>query len=412
MPKLRLTTPAVERLRPPPAGQVEFYDTTLPAFGLRISYSGTKSWFVMARIHGKLSQFTLGRYPDLCLADARSAARVTLQNAKGGRDPRLIEAEERRRKERERRDTFQATATLFIDRYVEPRLRSNTAREYRRILQGDDTRDWHDRPMVSLSRDDVAEIVVRIEKRGSSAAADRALAYLSKFFNWCEEQGIIAVNPAARVRASSRSRPRDRVLSIGELECVWDALQVFPGLFGPFFQILVLSGQRRGEVAGMKWDELKDLDHENAVWELAGHRTKNGQAHLVPLTAQVRKILQALPGTGPLVFSTTTHTPISGFSKAKRLLDEMVDQRRKQIGLPPLRPWTLHDLRRTMVTVMNERLGIVPHVVEATINHLSGPAKRGVAGVYNRALYMEDRRHALRMWAEYVTALDRSAMAA
>src|SRR4051794_16826821 len=102
MAKLRLTTPAVERLRPPPAGQVEYYDTTLPAFGLRISYSGAKSWFVMARVHGKLNRFTLGRYPNLCLADARAAGRATLQHARDGRDPRLLEAEQRRRKERER----------------------------------------------------------------------------------------------------------------------------------------------------------------------------------------------------------------------------------------------------------------------------------------------------------------------
>ena len=405
MPKLRLTTPAVERLRPPPTGQVEYYDTALPAFGLRISYFGSRAWFVMGRVDGKLTRFTLGRYPDLSLADARAAARVTLQHARAGRDPRLIQAEERRQRERERRATFEATTTLFLKRYVAPRLRPNTAREYRRVLQGNDTKEWRDRPMVSFSRDDVAGLVSRIEDRGSPAAADRALAYLSKYFSWCEEEGILEANPAVRVRSSSPIRSRDRVLSIAELQCICDALRVFPGVFGPLFKILMLTGQRRGEVAGMTWEELKNLEGDNPIWELAGQRTKNHQAHLVPLAPKVAQILRNLPRTSSLVFSTTSRSPISGFSKAKRLLDETAEHQRERMGLPALLPWTLHDFRRTTVTVMNERLGIAPHVVEAVVNHISGPAKRGVAGVYNRALYLNERRDALCRWASYLDGL-------
>ena len=152
----------------------------------------------------------------------------------------------------------------------------------------------------------------------------------------------------------------------------------------------------------MRWEGLKELECNNAVWELAGHRTKNGQAHLVPLAPKVAQMLRNLPRTGPFVFSTTTHSPISGFSKAKRLLDETVNCGRERSGLAPLQPWTLHDFRRTTVTIMNERLGIPPHIVEAVINHISGPAKRGVAGVYNRALYLNERREALCRWSDYV----------
>src|SRR5919107_1464906 len=112
-----------------------------------------------------------------------------------------------------------------------------------------------------------------------------------------------------------------------------------------------------------------------------------------------KDILAAQPRTGGIVFSTTGTTAVSGFSNAKRQLDEIVGTVRHQAGHPPLSAWTLHDFRRTMVTIMNEGLGIAPHVVEATVNHVSGPAKRGVAGVYNRALYLEDRRRALTSWS-------------
>src|SRR5215212_7131353 len=132
MPKLRLTATAVERFQPPKAGQVEYYDTHLPAFGLRISYSGTKAWFVMTRVDGRLTRVTLGRHPALSLAEARDKARLLVEHARAGGDPRHLEAEERRRREKERHTTFEHVADVFMTAYVERELRPNTAREYRR----------------------------------------------------------------------------------------------------------------------------------------------------------------------------------------------------------------------------------------------------------------------------------------
>src|SRR4051794_14819674 len=105
------------------------------------------------------------------------------------------------------------------------------------------------------------------------------------------------------------------------------------------------------------------------------------------------------------VRAVTGTRALSGFSKAKRQWDGRIAEQRAEAGLSPLPSWTLHDLRRTMVTVMNEQLGVAPHVVEAVVNHTSGVAKRGVAGVYNRALYLCERRKALKLWAEHVLAL-------
>ena len=152
----------------------------------------------------------------------------------------------------------------------------------------------------------------------------------------------------------------------------------------------------------MRWEEVEGLGTDEAVWKLPHTRTKNGRSHLVPLTPVVQALLIELPRTGPLVFSGTSATAAQALAKRRGSSMSVIDLIRREGGQGPLPDWTLHDLRRTMVTTMNEHLGIAPHVVEAVVNHVSGPAKRGVAGVYNRATYLQDRRNALREWAAYV----------
>ena len=378
---------------------------TCPRSGYACPIQGTKAWFLMTRVDSKLTRITLGRYPALSLAEARDKARHLLERAKAGDDPRKMEAEERHRKIRERHNTFEKVAALFMDHYVDRKLRPNTAREYRRILQGRDTQQWRLRPITSLGKVDVLELIQRIEARGSPAAANRSLAYISKFFNWCAEEELITTNPAGRISAVSANSSRDRVLTEDELPCIRTALQSFSWPFGPLFRLLLLTGQRRSEVAGMRWDELRGMGTPAALWDLPAHRTKSGQPHLVPLSPAVHDLLSAMGPRGPWVFSTTGQTVVSEFSRAKRMLNSQIAEMRNAKNLASLPPWTLHDLRRTMVTTMNERLGIQPHVVEAIVNHTSGAAKRGVAGVYNRALYLDDRRDALRAWESYVLGL-------
>jgi integrase len=159
----------------------------------------------------------------------------------------------------------------------------------------------------------------------------------------------------------------------------------------------------------MLWSELHDLEGGGAHWQIPGQRTKNKQSHLIPLSPVVRYLILTLPRVGDLVFTTTGKTPVSGFGKVKARIDSRVNDLRRRDGLEPISPWTFHDLRRTMVTTMNEKLGIAPHVVEAVVNHMSGLAKAGVAGVYNRALYLRERTTALQSWAEYVALLGETA---
>ena len=124
MPRVNLTAVSVEKLRPPSSGQVEYYDRRLPAFGLRVSYRGSRSWFLMTRVDGKLARLTLGTYPALSLADAREKARGTARLVSEGKDPRTVAAEAKRQQDAERANTFEACAADFLRNYVERRLRT------------------------------------------------------------------------------------------------------------------------------------------------------------------------------------------------------------------------------------------------------------------------------------------------
>ncbi len=402
MPKLHLTAAGVQKLRLPEKGQVDWFDTMLPGFGVRTSYNGSKAWFVMVRAKGKLVRSTLGRFPAMALAEARERARQIKLEAQAGVDPRTRKREALAAEELKHANTFARLAEEFMETYAEPNLRASTVREYRRCLLGQDTLHFADRPVSEISKRDLLNVVDQMVGRGSKGAAGRMLAYLSKFFSWCVDREVIEVSPVARIASPQPTRSRDRVLSSDELRAVWLAFDAEGYPFGPLFKLMLFTGQRRGEVTGMRWDELHDLDTAKPFWQLPGERTKNHHPHVVPLSPDAITLIESVSKDGEFVFSTTGKSPVSGFGKAKARIDRLLANTDS-----PLSPWTLHDLRRTMVTVMNEELRIAPHVVEAIVNHVSGSAKRGVAGIYNKALYMDDRRTALAAWERWLSELRR-----
>lgn len=203
---------------------------------------------------------------------------------------------------------------------------------------------------------------------------------------------------------------RDRVLTDEELSAYWNASADLLYPFGPFFRLLALTLQRRNEVAGMKWSELApDL----TSWVIPAERSKNGRAHIVHLSEPARQILASLPrqsnpktgAISPYVFTTNGRTPISGFSKAKACLMELMaapegPQAGKKTSPMPGTDWRPHDLRRTGVTVM-ARLGISHHVADRVLNHVQGAIK-GVAAVYQRHEFLTERAVALDTWARHV----------
>jgi len=236
--------------------------------------------------------------------------------------------------------------------------------------------------------------------------ANRIRAYLSKFFNWCVERDILSTPPTDRVRQPAKNVSRARALSNEELAEVWCAVEEKGGIFSPLVKLLILTGQRLGEVNGMRWDELH-LDDVGPRWELPGERTKNSLPHLVPLVPQVVKILKTIPriADSPFVFTTTGMAPVSGHSNGKERLDALISKKRREAKITVEMPaWTFHDIRRTVSTRMHEDIGIQPHIVEAILNHVSGH-RSGVAGTYNRAQYLDEKRRALADWANHIDML-------
>jgi integrase len=351
----------------------------------------------MARVSGsrKLSRMSIGRFPAIGLAEARQTARSALEMAATGVDPRsnqgnsaplILTATA----------TFGNAAEEFLQTYAERRLRSNTIRQYRHTLAGI-CAAWRSTPVKALSRRDVLGLLDRLEADGKLAMADASYRYLSRFFRWCVERDYLETSPTLGIRRTHKTKSRERVLQHEEIADVWEGLSHMGYPFGPLLQVLLLTGQRRDEVAGMRRDELRDWE-TNPVWEIPASRTKNARPHIVPIVPAVSEIIDGLPGKGLFVFSTNGIRPVSGFSKAKKRLTKAIgDARTKRGALPDLPDWRFHDFRRSFATHSAERLGYEPHIIEAVINHISG-ARAGVAGVYNRAAYLDGRRKCLEKW--------------
>lgn len=399
--------------------QVDLWDQGLPGFGLRLSSSGKKSWVVAVRLPGSKNptRMALGSYPAMSLAEARQKARDAKVAATQHQDPREAEKKEKAARVEASRNTFAVLVDEFLEKYVARKgLRASTARDYRQILQGDDVAAWSKRPLANISKRDVLGVLDRIALRGSPVQANHFLVYSRRFFGWCVEREIILVAPTDRLALPSPVVARDRALSPDEIREVWlaaealessDEPQVRGDIFAGIFKLLLLTGQRREEVAGMRWEELRGLSTPAAIWEIPGDRAKNHKPHLVPLSSAVAAILNKMSRIvgSPFVFTTTGTSRVSGFGKAKFRLDVAITTQRLKEGITdPMPSFVIHDLRRTVSTRMHENLGIAPHIVEAALNHISGH-RAGVAGTYNRALYIDEKRRALEAWARYVEGL-------
>jgi integrase len=399
MPTARLSAKLIENLKPPLQGRADYWDSVISeddalpgSFGLRLFASGVKSWQIMYRApqrDGSMVQkrMTLGNYPAYGLSEARDMAREALKKLARGTDP-----SEDRKNTKARlaaTPTVKEAAREFIEQYVKPRNRS--WRETERIFNRYVLPVWGERLLPTITRSDVADLLSGIAAGGAPYMANRVLAAVRRFWNWCLEQGKAEVSPVANVKAPGREVSRDRILSDQEIREFWQACERMGWPFGPLFQLLLLLGQREDEVAGMRWS---DVDLARGIWTLPREASKSDRLNQVPLPALALQILEQLPKTeGGLVFSTTGSTPVSGFSKAKKRCDQ----------LSGVTGWRLHDLRRTVASGM-ARLKVEPWVVEKVLNHQTGQLS-GVAGVYNRWGYLDEKREALERWAKHLNDL-------
>ena len=270
------------------------------------------------------------------------------------------------------------------------------------------------KPLPSITRAHLQAILDSIPAR-QPATRRTVFAYASIFFGWAFQRDDISENPLQAIAKPKAVKARNRVLADDELATIWSATADLRAPLGAFYRVLLLTGQRREEVAGMNWAEL---DRATATWTLPASRAKNNTAHIVPLANTALAELDRLalarqvkaedeapdarrwPKAGA-VMSIRGGVSLSCFSQAKSALDAEIAKARKDAG--PMDHWRVHDLRRTMATGF-QRLGVRFEVTEAVLNHVSG-AKGGVAGIYQRHDWAEEKRSALEAWARHVAAI-------
>jgi integrase len=272
---------------------------------------------------------------------------------------------------------------------------------------------WQSREVATITDDDLWRAMdearrvgipgLMVKNAGLSDSRGRHLGgCLSKLFAWLSENRIVARNPSRELRRPKSPPARDRVLATAEVRWLWKACDQIDYPFGTIAKILLLSGQRRSEVSGIRWSELSD---DGATWNVPSDRTKNKRPHAVPLSPLVRDLIASVPRRDgvDLLFTMNGMTPSSGFSVVKKRIDALMMAQARDEGQASIAPWRTHDLRRTAATGMAE-IGTSADVVEVVLNHISGH-RAGVAGIYNKSIRMEERRSALERWASHVEGI-------
>jgi integrase len=371
---MRLTDARVEAIRPPAQGQEEHPDEIVTGLRLRVGAGGRKSWIVRVRAGSKVLNRTIGVYPVLRVTAAREQARAFLEklDKTGG-------------KEAPRR-TLQDLVDLWIKRVAQPG--NSSWKNQQRRLEIHVLPTLGDRALESITRADIRDLIDGIEGK---VAPNQALAILRTVLRFGVARDWLEASPAEALRKPHEERPRDRFLTMDEVARVWHSADLLGYPFGGFVRLLLLTGQRRSEVAQLRWG---DLNLQDRTWTIASEDNKSRRAHLVPLSPAAAELLKTLPALGDFVFTTDGETPISGFAKAKQRLDTFLGAKG-----PALDRWTFHDLRRTVSTNM-QRLGIGESIIGRVLNH----APQGVTQrVYALYAFEAEKRSALGLWATEIS---------
>jgi hypothetical protein len=402
-------TPLVLGQRAPAVGRVEIRDSESP-LRFRITAEGGRSFTLRTRIDGEQVRFTYRKLATIDnLADARHWAREIVDNCRVGIDPRVTEETEvavtAREAERAERRRFENIVNDYLERRVRREKKNRTADEVERSFAVYLLPKWRGRLITDISRKDVNDLLndvfdCKIEfegkKYGGQVAADHLLARMRACFNWYATQDDKFVSPIVRgmARTNPRERARSRVLTDEEIRALWPLLPAFD-TFGGIVQMLLMTAQRRDEVAAMARSEIS-----SGVWTLPASRYKTKRTQVVPLSKAAQAVVtsQNQIDNSDLVFTTTGKTAFSGFSKLKSRLDAAMLTKLRQAAAErgddatkvTLPDWRLHDLRRTAKTLM-ARAGVRPDISERVLGHVIA----GIEGVYDRYGYVEEKRAAL-----------------
>ena len=398
-----LTDKGIERLKLPASGRIERYDSRQPGLSLRVTPKGTRTWVVYFRVNGKPGKMTLGNWPAVEVADARKRAGDVREDAAKGVDPRTKakrEAEQAQREaeaEAERRFTF----GQLVERYKKRELpKQRRGWEVEQIIDKRLLPEWQNKPLVDIRKRHAVELIEAIrDEEGKPTMARRVHEIVTRLFRYAHAKDLIEANPVSGMEPPAQKVARQRRLWHAEIKALWGAWNDLGYPYGHLQMLLLLTGQRREEVARMRWSELDDPDNPT-VWTIPAERSKSAREHLVPLSEQARRVIADLPRfTGDYVFSSNGgKTPLNGFSKpaertkkqtAKHTADEQ-----------PIADFRWHDYRRTCRSEL-ARLKVPDTVAERVLNH----APKGLAKHYNVYEYYDEKADALRRWGAEVDGI-------
>jgi integrase len=366
-----------------PAGRKDklVFDDEQRGLGVRITAGGGKSYLVQYTFHGGKRRIALGSCASISLAQAREAARAVMGDVAKDID---VAAEGKRKAAEEA-----LTLRRLLDDWQALHLASKRPRYAREAVRAIKAAfgNYLGEPAASLSRKAVVRAIDALTRQGSPAMASSTAAYGKACYGWAVKRGTLEANPFVNLPVAPTTK-RERVLTDDELAAIWRATEG-PGPFNGIVRLLMLTGQRREEVAGMTGDELSG---DFSTWTIAANRTKNGKAHIVPLSEPAQHLLRNAVKLNEHVFPGL-RGPFRGFTKAKAALD-------KASGVTS---WRLHDLRRSLATGL-QQLGVRLEVTEAVLNHTSG-TRGGIAGVYQRHDWLPEKCLALDAWGAKVLAI-------
>jgi integrase len=380
------TVPSL-KLAPGEADRI-WFDDTVPGFGLRARESGSRSWIYQYKVGAKTRRLVIGQEAAIKVARAREIASELHARVRLGGDP----AAEKRIKLERSAHTLGALAQKYLEQQ-KTELRPGSYREIERHLE-QHAKPLHALPVDTIDQRTIADRLGAIAKASGAVTANRVRATLSAMFTWAMKEGLALTNPVANTNKRAE-KPRERRLSDAELRLVW--LSLGDNQYGAIIKLLMLTGQRVNEIAGLRWSEI---DFDRRVISLPGERTKNGRPHDIPMATTARHLLksQARVADRDFVFGKPGAGPFSGLSRCKDALDKRI----AELNASPLPAWVHHDIRRSVATGM-ANIGIQPHVIEAILNHVSGH-KSGVAGIYNLASYEKEKAQAVALWDEHLLA--------
>jgi integrase len=391
---MKLTSQIVDKLTLNP-GQTDriVFDDAVPGFGLRIravrKWNGAlsnaepgRTWVYQYRLGGRTRRMNLGQASAVKVQQARDIAAQLHAKVTLGQDP----AAEKEQAIAKASDTLGQLIQKYLDRQ-RTQLRPRSMRAITRYLQNY-CGPLQRTPVDSVDRKAVAAVLHNIEQSAGAVSSNRARAALSACFSWAMREGLASANPV--IGTSKRAeKSRERILSAAELKLIWNAAPADG--YGTIVKLLMLTGARLNEIAGLKWSEV---DFQRGIISLSGNRTKNKRPHELPLSPIVRALLKAQPRRAEEVFRTLSE------ARVKAALDEAIAKANGGKAIPA---WVHHDLRRSAATGMAE-IGIQPHIIEAVLNHISGH-KGGIAGIYNRAQYAAEKAEALARWDRHLSKL-------